>query len=223
MDRRTAWTLVSVAVLSIAGFRMLGSVISRPPSSTALQSVAASPSSTDRSTHGIQFEGHVARGQQFEKDIGHGLIFQLTPGEHGWSIDIFPQTGHGVNDYSLTGIATPPYHGINANLQIDGWQFRNASNTGPNDGRVNAPHAERDFQFVMNEADARTVAGAIEQYEEGKRNDFSPNVPFGQGKLRVQNLKLGNLGPGSQAWIESMDLSVSLEFPMPTARSDSLK
>jgi len=215
MDRKIAWTAVIVAVLSIAGFRVFGSAVPRPPASTDRQSPAISIPSTDNSTHGIQFQGHVTKGQQFEKDVGHGLVFQLTPDEYGWSIDILPQGGRGVDDYSLTGIATPPYHGITS-LQLEGWHFRNASNTGPNDGSVHAPQEERDFEFVTNEADARRVAGALEQYREGKRNDFSPNVSFGQGKLLVRNLKLGNLVPGLQAWIESMDLSVSLEFPMLT-------
>jgi len=215
MDTRIAWTAVVVAVLSLAGLPLFGSTVPRPPASTGRQSSATLISSTDNSTHGIQFQGHITKGQQFQEDIGHGLVFQLTPDEDGWSIDIFPQGGHGANDYSLTDIATPPFHGITS-VQLEGWHFRNARNTGPNDGSVNAPQEERDFQFVMNEADARTVADAIDQYEEGKTPDFSPDVSFGHGKLVVRALTLGNLVPGLQAWIESMDFSVSLEFPSPS-------
>ena len=157
----------------------------------------------------------MTKGQQFERIIGHGLVFQLTPHAGGWFIDIFPQGGLGANDYGLADIATPPFHGITS-LQVEGWHFRNATNTGPNDGSVNAPQAERDFQFVMNESDARIVADAIDRFEEGKTKDFSPPVSFGHGKFVVQHLTLGNFVPGSRAWIESMDWSVRLEFPIST-------
>ena len=178
-----------------------------------------SPSSS-RATSSIIFFGSISRGKTFQQSIGNGLIFELTPDDYGWDADIYP-ANRSINDYGLAGIATPPYHGpINA-LYIDGWDFANASNTAPNDGSTNPPQLQRNFQFVMNEQDAQTVSDAYYAYTEGETNDFSPNVPFGNGTITISNLKLGNLASSSKAWIESMNFSVNLQLPTSTNFSQS--
>lgn len=158
------------------------------------------------------FQAHILRSEKFQRNIGNGLIFQLIPDEYGWSIEIVPESGGGDIPYGdFASIATPPYRGINA-LQIQGWHFRNTNNTAPNDGSVNAPQEIRDFQFVLNKTDAYTMSVAIEQFTSGKTLDFSPNVFVGQGHLEIMNLELGNLTPGVQAWIESIDVKVHIDF-----------
>ena len=151
----------------------------------------------------IQLQGHVSRRQTYEKDFGNGLVFQLIPNDNGWNIEIIPAGVQNANDYGFASIATPPFHGPTP-LQIEGWSFANASDTN---------ETTRDFFFVLNKQDANITADAVQQLMSGKTSDFSPGVPLGQGELNIQNMKLGNLASKSQAWIESMDFSVSLKMP----------
>jgi len=164
----------------------------------------------------FHFQSRISRGSIRVFPVGaRELIFRLTPDEYGWTVEMYPAGYRDLNGDGLASIATPPYHGVNP-LQIEGWHFRNARNTAPNDGSVSAPQTQREFWFVLTKADAQTVAYAYDQYNRGKTPDFSPNVPMGKGELVILNLKLGNLVPGSRAWIESMDFSVTLEFPIST-------
>jgi hypothetical protein len=66
---------------------------------------------------------------------------------------------------------------------------------------------------VLSEEDAKKLGDEIGGFQEGKSADFSWKGPIGQGKLTIRNLRLGNLAPGSRAWIESMDFAISLQFP----------
>ena len=152
-----------------------------------------------QATSSIQFTGHVARGEKFQKDIGNDLVFQLVPIEYGWYINIVSKSEKGAYGFTL---ATPPFHGVNP-TQIEGWHFAVPA--------PNAPQREREFLFVLNNKDANTMADAINQYTSGKTLDFSPDVPLGKGELTVQNLRLGAAVP-DQSWIEFMDFSVDINF-----------
>lgn len=89
----------------------------------------------------LKFGGEVLPGQTFEKKIGRDLIFRLIPWEDGWLISVGSKA---TADHDLARVVTPPYRGIN-DLQIAGWHFRNADNSGPNEPgpkNVNAPQKE---------------------------------------------------------------------------------
>ncbi len=152
-----------------------------------------------------KIQGHVVRGEKFQKDIGNGLVFELVPNDEGWYISVVPAAGKADYDFTLS---TPPFHGDNP-TNVEGWQFGNASGTIPAD----AAQSERDFSFVTSNADANAMADAIVQFTSGKTRDFSPDIPTGQGKLTIANLKLGALLSGQQTWIESMDFSVDIQLP----------
>lgn len=203
--------LLIIAVVLIACGIWYYETHKAPPAPTIISNSIQATSTTN-------FSGSISRGQTFQQNIGNGLVFELTPDDYGWDADIYP-ANRGVNDYGLAGIATPPYHGPYNALYIDGWDFADASNTAPNDGSVNAPQMERNFQFVTNETDAQTVSDAYNAFTESKTNDFSPDVPFGNGTITISNLKLGNLVEGSKAWIESMNFTVNLQFPTSTTAS----
>ena len=101
-------------------------------------------------------------------------------------------------------------------MQIDGWHFRNQDNSGPNQPgplNVNAPQHVRAFRFVTTRADfdaavqaldvllwpgnwsGERVAAATESFE---------TIPDAPGELTIDDLELGNLVIGEQAWIERM-------------------
>jgi len=160
----------------------------------------------------LSIHGHISREQRFERNVGSGLVIAFEPDEWGWHLDVRRGNRRDPNGIGFASIATPPLHGPTA-LDIEGWQFRNANNTAANDGSVNAPQMTRDFSFVLTEKDATALADEISDFQEGKSADLPWNAPMGRGTLRIRNLRLGNLVPGSRARIDSMDFTISLRFP----------
>lgn len=169
------------------------------------------------------FTGSVSRGEKFEHVLPNGLIFSLIPTEYaelgwmGWIIQIESSSKSG-HDYS--GIVTPPFRGVNA-LQIIGWHFRNADNTGPNDGSVNAPQEERNFLFVTDEEAYQMASDAgecimwpylCEDSNVQEAISTLEGMPKSDGTLLITELELGNLIPEQQAWIEQMAFEVEIRW-----------
>jgi hypothetical protein len=170
------------------------------------------------------FIGEVLRGEKFEKALPNDLGFILEPtpyaeeGWVGWTVFVGPAS-EPFNNYA--GIATPPFRGLNG-LEILGWHFRNADNTAPNDGSVNAPQEERLFSFVLNDTDYQIASETVEcimwpplceNMDISEAIDLHQSVPKASGRLLVTQLALGNLKPGKRAWIENMEFKVELELP----------
>lgn len=173
------------------------------------------------------FTGQVTRGEFYEKEINAHLLFCLIPYEYaevgfmGWWITLRNKTENSCRTgLEYAGPVTPPFYGVNE-LSVLGWHFRNADNTGPNDGSVNAPQEIRSFRFVLTEQDEQTIAQAHECLFRNKCNELTPQeadsiiwaIPKARGTLTITDLVLGNLVVGEQAWIESMSFTVELLLP----------
>ena len=170
----------------------------------------------------LKFSGKVSRGQIFEKEIRQDLVFRLTTAECGWNIKIVNKT---QPDHDVVGVVTPPLRGMN-DCYIAGWHFRNSDNSGPNDGSVNAPQKEREFNFVLSEADYQAAYiyneliihsyefdNMAEQDKKQIEEQYKKLKP-GAGKLAITNLELGNLIVGKLAWIDNMEFEVTLDLPI---------
>lgn len=169
----------------------------------------------------VVFSGEVARGQVFARDVGGGLVFRLVPHEQGWTVWMGTRT---TTESDFVAVATPPFRGINPR-DLEGWHFRNADNSGPNDvgpKNVNAPGAVRDFRFVTSEADHRlaleTLGRLLWPSSDGEREAAgrvfeSLESRMGGGRLTIVELDLGNLEIGRPAWIERMRFEVELVRP----------
>jgi hypothetical protein len=164
----------------------------------------------------IEFEGKVSRDQVFEKEISDELLFRLDPLMEGWQIWV---GDHSNTDNNFSGVATPPFHGMNARY-IEGWHFRNNDNSGsnePGEKNVNAPQHERGFCFVLNEEDYQISYYRLNEQllseEEREENEkkFELMQPK-SGLLTITKLELGNLEVGERAWIEYMEFEVELNL-----------
>jgi hypothetical protein len=91
---------------------------------------------------------------------------------------------------SMTG----PRQGPNP-IEIEGWHFRNAANTGPNTGDVNAPDETRRFLFSPRWPHCEEAVGLEKD---------------GQGVLEITDMELGNLAEGEKASIARMHFRVVL-------------
>ncbi|MCC6759090.1 MAG: hypothetical protein IT395_05665 [Candidatus Omnitrophica bacterium] len=166
----------------------------------------------------VKFAGEVKGGETFEKELSDGLVFRLMPIELGWTIFIGTKEAL-ENNFAV--VVTPPYRGINA-LYIHGWNFRNSDNSGPNEHgpkMIDAPAAEREFQFVLNEADFKTAMDSLQkmlwphaytQQQVDQAATVHEKLKKGRGLVVVKDLQLNNLEAGKQAGIDAMKFEVEL-------------
>ena len=85
------------------------------------------------------------------------------------------------------------------------WHFRNASNTGPNDGSVNAPQETREFIFSPE-------VGRSLEYEGSATpaSVVSEIRTFGRGQLTLTEYRLSPVADGQRASFEEARFEVCL-------------
>ena len=159
-------------------------------------------------------QGTAKRGEKFIETTPAGWIVRLVPETEGWFLQI-TMKGREAEDLARL---TPPWHSVPNPREIDGWHFRNADNTGPNDGSVNAPQELREFIF------SPEVGLGIEY----KGSDTSPDDvekvrAFGRGWLFLETYTLTPPRRGERAAFETIRFSACLTWPAniglePTAR-----
>jgi hypothetical protein len=182
---------------------------------------SAQPQSTQNLP--IRLHGEVHRPEKFEKEIGRGLVFRLAPSEFGWDIEVGPEDS--TDNYM--DCVNESLHGITP-FQIEGWLFRNDDNTAPrkpSDLLVPGIGEKREFQFVLTAADEAKSCADLKKMEHSW--DAKAAEPMtasrlfgalagGDGSVTITHMTLGNLKPGAQAWIESMQFEVTFSFRIPT-------
>jgi len=129
---------------------------------------------------------------------------RLEPVEHGWTLQI-SKRDRPAEDLSRL---TPPWHFVPNPREIEGWHFRNAENTGPNDGSVNAPGAERDFIFSPDVGRGIEYAGSATTPA-----DVEKVRSYGHGWLLIESFGLTPAWPGERAAFEALTFSVCLTWP----------
>jgi hypothetical protein len=167
----------------------------------------------------IRLHGEVHRGEKVEKEIGRGLVFRLAPSEFGWEIEVGPKDS--TDNYM--DCVNEPLHGITP-FQIEGWLFRNDDNTAPRKpSEMLTPGIgeKREFQFVLTAADEAKSCDDLEKMEHSRDKKAAEPMPAsrlfgaragGDGSVTITHMTLGNLKPGQQAWIESMEFEATFSF-----------
>ncbi len=155
-----------------------------------------------------RIRGEVKMGETFEYAFGPGFCFRLDPNPHGWTIVIKDERG--TQDISRL---TPPFHFVPNPREIEGWHFRNADNSGPNEAgekNVNAPGIARDFIFSPEVG--KSIDGPM---AEGKptAEEIKRVRQFGRGELRILDYRLTDLESGKQARFEWVRFEVDLSWP----------
>jgi hypothetical protein len=148
--------------------------------------------------------GAVERAGRLAQATDGGWLLRLEPHEHGWTL-LLSTADRPAEDLSRL---TPPWHSAVNPRDIEGWHFRNAGNTGPNDGSVNAPGAHREFIFsplVGREIEYRGSATPVGDVEKVRA--------FGRGWLFIESYRLTPPQQGSRAAIESLSFWVCLSWP----------
>ncbi|MEX1021421.1 MAG: hypothetical protein WDZ49_17300 [Litorilinea sp.] len=182
----------------IMGVLMGCQPITRPPETGGGSSSAEDPGQ-------YTLSGEIRRGQTLELEMANDLVLWLVPYGEDWELQVSPRIPTGdqpAPDYGL--VVTPPFRSLNSR-QIQGWHFRNADNSGPNQAgadSVNAPQEVRHFCYVL---DSASYARAFTRFfENGDALAGLEDIQAAGAILTIEELELGNLVTGEQAWIESM-------------------
>jgi hypothetical protein len=224
----------ALAIASATGAPPIGSRHSRENSAIAAQQqdestpdkTASTTESTSSSTPAsssasgsdatvVHFSGEVLRGQIYEHDIGHGMVFRLTPAVSdeggGWVIGILPVNEPVDDPIEFAEIATPPYHAYNERFlaAAAGYSAREA-----------VAVATRRFYFVQSVTDehlanevvnAALYPSAASEAEKARVAEEAAAVHVGSGVLRIVHSKItpGKTEPDAIAWVK---FDVALNF-----------
>jgi hypothetical protein len=185
-----AFTLLSHTVVSARSFSVVLLLVALLPARSLAQtphpqraSAHATPASSCKAGP-YTFSGVIIKkGETFSRQFG-GFVFTLEPMQYGWTIDIAQGLHHHLANL------TPPRHSVPNPIDIEGWHFRNAANSGPNTGDVNAPDEHRQFFFSPKFGTCMSAPEAASQSE------FEAATRDGTGALEITDLTLGNLKAG---------------------------
>lgn len=182
----------------------------------------------------LRFSGEVTRGQSFERSIGHGLVFRLTPSmgkvDVGWEIEIVPDpaltpeavgTSGGYVEFST--IATPPYHSYNERYLETSYGMK---------AQEAVAITPRDFQFVEFAADSKAADAVVDSVLSS--SDFpdhhseaiaaaAEKIHVGTGELRIVDSRITPGKDGSETGtIDWLRFEVSLSFDSDQTMKDIL-
>ncbi len=131
--------------------------------------------------------GEVGGSHSFREPAGPNWTFALLPAAKGYEIKLFDEAGRDLS------AMTPPLHGSPNPRELYGWHFRNADNSGSNQGDVNAPQELRLFLFDGREA--------------------APEEAGGRAWLKVLDYGLADLEPGQRARMVYLKFQACLTWP----------
>src|SRR6266542_666644 len=145
----------------------------------------------------VDFSGSLKAGKRFERTFGGRFIFSLEPIDSGWEIRIYKRR-------RTENIArlTPPFHSVANPRYIEGWNFRNENNAGPNHGSVNAPQKRR--EFIFSPEVGNTIDGPQARYGVTP-GEVDRVEAFGRGDLEITHLKLSPPHGNENARILAME------------------
>ncbi len=139
--------------------------------------------------------------------IGPGWLLFVEPQPKGWRVTL--RDGANPDDARDLTSVTPPFGSGPNPRDLLGWQFRNAANTGPNTGDVNAPQATRNLWF------STALAGT------GGYRPPDPNAPAllpadpddGHITLNIVDFELTPPEPGSVAGMTAIAFEACVTWP----------
>jgi hypothetical protein len=164
----------------------------------------------------VQFTGEVLRGQIYEHDVGHDLVFRLTPTTTdeggGWIIGMWP-TAAGADDVTeFVEVATPPYHSYNERYlaAAAGYSAREAVEV-----------TKRRFYFVQSLAEehiasevvnAALYPSTVSEDEKTRIDTESAGIYLGSGELHILHFRITQGKGGSPDTIAWVRFEVVLRF-----------
>jgi hypothetical protein len=172
----------------------------------------------------LSYQGEVAAGQSFSRELGEDLVFRLNPepASGGWFIEVVPAHATAGTHQEYVWVVTPPYHFGNPRY-LDtsyGISAREAVRTSP-----------REFNFVLDEQQYQKAAQLVDlavsshpqddpksqqQFEQDGREAMAAlmNFPVARGRLWISDSRVkGAARQGDLGSIEWIKFKVELRVP----------
>lgn len=148
------------------------------------------------------FSGQVRAGEFYRRRFAAGLTFELAPTTDGWEIVI-------RRDGRLDNLAqlTPPINGINP-LLVNAQQFQTNQDK---DAPPTDSSGVKNRQFIFS-ADVGRSIPPIGAKSPPTQVEIEQVAREGSGSMKIQNLEMAAISPGSKSKIEQMTFDVSLRF-----------
>jgi len=182
------------------------------PAASAPASAPSSPSDSEE----LRFTGEVMHEQPFTRDVGHNLVFRLTPATAdeggGWVIEMLPPVEPSDDPVEFSAIATPPYHSYNDRYLAAAFGYS---------AKEAVQFTTRKFNFVQSVTDehradevvnAALYPSTVGDSEKARIAAEAAALKLGTGQLhivrsRVEQGKAGS--PDTIAWVK---FEVALSF-----------
>ncbi len=180
------------------------------------QTCEPTPSTNATRILGTDADGHltaterpfVSGDRSFYQQLDNGWVFALVRADAGWSLRLYEHAN--VSDAVDLTSMTPPFSSVPNPRDIFGWHFRNADNTAPNQGDVNAPQHLR--TFIVSPALAGT-GGFKPPRDPNHLAHPEPGPDAGLGWLRVVDFGLANPEPGQRARMNYLEFDACITWP----------
>jgi len=164
----------------------------------------------------IRFTGTIVRGQIYEHDVGHNLIFRLTPAVSdeggGWVIGMLPSVEPPDEPLEFVEVATPPYHGYNDRYLAGtaGYSSREAIQiTTRRFYFVESVHDQHVASEVVN---AQLYPSSVSDAERSRIDLESATLNLGSGEFRILHSHINPSKGGDPETIASVQFEVTLKF-----------
>ena len=216
----SAVSAVMVAVLVASSGAL--SLPSRPPRAEAQSASteglrSASHKKSPECSKQEKFVGEVKRGQDFEQDIGGGLVFYLRarhdPAIEGWRIEIRPkELGRNYMTQDYAGLLNPPYHYYNS-TDVDVSYDVTAKQA--------VDWGQREVRFPLTESEVVRAGELVGLLQSNTGAVFNKalkemeSMRSGKAVFNIMDSRLGGSGPenGSRGRIEWLKFELRISFP----------
>lgn len=152
----------------------------------------------------------------YRERMPNGWVITLLNQPAGWSFRLYAQAP-GAESVDLSAI-TPPFRGPNTR-DLFGWHFRNADNTGPNQGDVNAPQRLRPFEF----SEGLIGTGGFKPPPGPPHGEAERPAHAGRGWLEILDFGLADLNVGDRARMNYVKLRGCLTWPKSVAEASAYR
>ncbi len=153
-----------------------------------------------------RLKGEVYGSHTAEHPLSDKLTFVLEPQAFGWTAKVRDVKGEDL------AIMTPPLQMVDINPRtISGWHFRNADNSGPNTGEVNAPQTWRRIAFGPEAIDP-TIAPEAMALGVPAVSEAAIRPRYGRGEITIEDYGLSDLIAGQRARMVYLKYSACLEW-----------
>jgi hypothetical protein len=184
--------------------------------SSRAQAQSTVPASSSAETPQLRFTGEVYEGTVFDREVGHDLVFRLSPltgdAAGGWVIEIVPKVQSADGPAEFLAIATPPYHFYNERYLAGAYGYSTKEAVAINPRRFNFALTIADDHIAEDVVNSAIYPSTASEQEKQRIASEAAGVNLGHGELRILKSRVRFGKDGSSDAIAYLKFEVTLNF-----------